>query len=76
MMNVDLQVCKQNYIVSKNICNNYEHKINGRIRKSPYFDNIMDEDFGMVNELSLLASNIQKEVYVVLDSFFSFLRKY
>jgi hypothetical protein len=36
----------------------------------------MDEDFGMVNELSLLALNIWKEVYVVLDSFLSFLRKY
>jgi hypothetical protein len=33
----------------------------------------MDEDFGMVNELSLLALNIWKEVYVVLDSFLSFL---
>ncbi len=36
-MNVDLQVCKQNYIVSKSICNNYEHKTNERITKSPYF---------------------------------------
>ncbi len=36
------------------------------------FDNIMDEDFGMVIELTLLASNIWKEVYVVLDSFHSF----
>jgi hypothetical protein len=36
-----------------------------------YFDNIMDEDFGMVIELTLLTSNIRKEVYVVLDSFFS-----
>jgi hypothetical protein len=30
----------------------------------------MDEDFGMVNELALLTSNIWKEMYVVLDSFF------
>jgi hypothetical protein len=33
------------------------------------FANIMDEDFGMANELTLMASNIQEEVYVVLDSF-------
>jgi hypothetical protein len=31
------------------------------------FDNIMDEDFGVINELTLLVSNIRKEVYVVLD---------
>jgi hypothetical protein len=31
----------------------------------------MDEDFGMVIELTLLASNIWKEVYVVLNSFLS-----
>jgi hypothetical protein len=34
----------------------------------------MDEDFGMVNELTLLISNVQKQVYVVLDSFF-FMKK-
>jgi hypothetical protein len=34
----------------------------------------MDEDFGMVNELTLLTSNIQKDVYVVLD-FISLLLK-
>jgi hypothetical protein len=32
----------------------------------------MDEDFGMVNELTLLTSNVWKEMYVVFDSFFSF----
>ncbi len=36
------------------------------------FGNIMDENFGMANELTLLAFNIQEEVYVVLDSFLCF----
>jgi hypothetical protein len=40
------------------------------------FGNIMDEDFGLANELTLMASNIQEEVYVVLDSFLYCLRKY
>ncbi len=41
------------------------------LRNPLSFDiNIMDEDFGMVNELALLTSNIWKEMYVVLDSFF------
>jgi hypothetical protein len=36
----------------------------------------MDEDSKMVNELTLLASSIKKEVCVVLHSFLSFLKKY
>jgi hypothetical protein len=36
------------------------------------FGNIMDENFRMANELTLLAFNIQEEVYVVLDSFLCF----
>jgi hypothetical protein len=36
------------------------------------FGNIMDEDFGMANEFTLMASNIHEEVYVVLDSFLCF----
>ncbi len=32
----------------------------------------MDENFRMANELTLLAFNIQEEVYVVLDSFLCF----
>jgi hypothetical protein len=39
------------------------------------FDNLMEED-GHVYELSCLAFNINKEVVQVLDSFFSFLKKY
>jgi hypothetical protein len=35
----------------------------------------MDEDFGMVNELTFFTSNIWKEMYVVLDSFFSYFFK-
>jgi hypothetical protein len=47
-------------------------KLMEELQNPPNFDNIMDEDFGVVNELTLLASNIRKEVYVVLDSFLYF----
>jgi hypothetical protein len=33
-------------------------KLMEELKNPPSFDNIMDEDFGMVNELSLLALNI------------------
>jgi hypothetical protein len=36
----------------------------------------MEEDVVVVFELDLLASNIQKEVYNVLDVFLSFIKKY
>jgi hypothetical protein len=36
----------------------------------------MEEDGNVVYELSCLALNIKKEVVQVLDSFFSFLKKY
>jgi hypothetical protein len=39
------------------------------------FDNIMDEDFWMFNELTL-ASNIKKEVSIVFHSFHFLGRKY
>ncbi len=35
----------------------------------------MDDDSTIILELCLFASNIKKEVYGVLDSFLSFLRK-
>jgi hypothetical protein len=31
-----------------------------KLQNPPCFDNIMDEDFGMVNELTMLDYNIQK----------------
>ncbi len=36
----------------------------------------MEDEFGLVNELALLVSNIKMEVCGVLDFFFSFLMKY
>ncbi len=42
----------------------------------PSFDILMENDANVVNELALLASNIKREVYNVLDFFFQFLRKY
>ncbi len=41
-----------------------------------FFDNLMEEDSCVVIELTLLISNIKKEVCVVLDSFLSVLKKY
>jgi hypothetical protein len=35
-----------------------------------------DNEFGLANELALLASNVRMEVCGVLDFFFSFLMKY
>jgi hypothetical protein len=46
------------------------------LENPPSFDNIMNEDSRMVNELTLLASSIKKEVCVVLHSLLSFLKKY
>jgi len=37
---------------------------------------LMDDDLIVINELSLLTSNIRREVINVLDLFFSFLRIY
>jgi hypothetical protein len=39
------------------------------------FDNLMEEDWNVVYELSCLASNINKEVIQVMDSFLFFLKK-
>ncbi len=36
----------------------------------------MDDDFAIILEFFLFASNIKKEVSSILDSFLSFLRKY
>ncbi len=51
-------------------------KLMEELENPPSFDDIMDEDFKMINELTLLASNIKKEVCVVFHSFLSFLKKY
>jgi hypothetical protein len=39
------------------------------------FDNLMETDGNVIYELSCLASNIKNEVFQVLDSFLSFLKK-
>jgi hypothetical protein len=36
----------------------------------------MEDDFGVDDELILLAFNIKKEIYEILDSFLSFLMKH
>jgi hypothetical protein len=42
----------------------------------PSLESLMKDDSIVSNELSLLASNIKREVINVLDSFLSFLKKY
>jgi myosin-crossreactive antigen len=42
----------------------------------PSFETLMDEDSIVNDELSLLVSNIRREVINVLDSFLSFLKVY
>jgi hypothetical protein len=42
----------------------------------PSFEILMEDDSIISNELSLLASNIRREVINVLDYFLSFLKKY
>jgi hypothetical protein len=42
----------------------------------PSFENLMEDDFIISNELSLLAFNIRREVINALDSFLSFLKNY
>ncbi len=42
----------------------------------PSFQSLMEDEFNLANELTLLASNIRKEVCDVLNFFLSFLRKY
>jgi len=55
-------------------CNNHEHKINEELKNPSSFNKIMDEDLGMVNELTLLASSIKKgfncsSFYVILEKY-------
>jgi hypothetical protein len=40
------------------------------------FESLMEDEFGLANELALLAFNIRMEVCGVLNSFFSFLMTY
>ncbi len=42
----------------------------------PSFESLIEDDSIIFDELSLLASNIKREVMNVLDSFISFLKKY
>lgn len=51
-------------------------KLMEELKNTHTFDNIMDKDFRMFNELTLLASNIKKEVSIVFHSFRFFWIKY
>ncbi len=43
---------------------------------SPSFDNLMEEDLGVVVGLDMFTSNIKKDVYKILNSLISFLKIY
>ncbi len=45
-------------------------------KNAPSFQTLMEKDSCVALMLIYLASNIRKDVYIVLDSFLSFLRKY
>jgi hypothetical protein len=51
-------------------------KLKEENKKIPSFESLMEDDSIVYDELSLLASNIRREVINVLDSFLSFLKKY
>jgi len=40
------------------------------------FESLIEDEFGLANELAMLAFNIRMKVCGVLNSFFSFLMKY
>ncbi len=47
-----------------------------KIKISSTINNLMNNDSKVAFELSLLVSNIKKEMYGMLNSFLLFLRKY
>ncbi len=47
-------------------------KCKEKITNSPTQVNLINDDLGMIFELSLFAINYKKKVYGVLESFFSF----
>jgi hypothetical protein len=51
-------------------------KLREKNQALPSFESLMDDDSIVNDELSLLASNIRREVINVLDFFFSFLKVY
>ncbi len=51
-------------------------KLEAEFENAPSFQTLMDKDSSVVLELICLASNIRKEVCMVLDLFLSFLKKY
>ncbi len=42
----------------------------------PCFESVMKDEYGLVDELALLGSNIRKQVCGVLNYFLSFLKQY
>ncbi len=51
-------------------------KLKVELENAPSFQTLMEKDFIVALQLMCLASNIRKEVCIVLDSFLSFLKKY
>ncbi len=51
-------------------------KLKEELETNPIVNNLMEEDVIVAIELDLLASNIKRDVYNVLDVFHSFLKKF
>jgi hypothetical protein len=51
-------------------------KLKKKVEISPTLVNLINDDSRVVFELSLLASNMEKEVLRLLESFLFFLKKY
>jgi hypothetical protein len=51
-------------------------KLKEEFEISPFMANLMEDDMALALELSMLASNIKKQVCNVLDCFLSFVMKY
>ncbi len=51
-------------------------KYQEEVTNPPIKVNLIDDDYGIVFELSLFATNIKKEICGVLESFLSFLKRY
>jgi hypothetical protein len=51
-------------------------KLKEELYRNPILNNLVEEDAIVAIELDLLASNIKRDVYNVLDIFLSFLKKF
>jgi hypothetical protein len=51
-------------------------KLKDELEMNPILNNLMENDAIVAIELDLLASNMKRDVYNILDSFLSFVKKF